>query len=466
LDTASSKRLSPNVGYWVACVALGLLIHKTELPEPLNNPFPYLSTVFAVAVLWRPASRMFAFGFAASALLEIFWFYPHIYNHGVYLATATAFLLVYLAQSARAETGERQTALDSELFSAMRVAVYGVFVIAVWQKTNLGFLNPEVSCAVDHYNTLTERVGFLPEAAGTGFRRALIFGTLGGELSIPVLLFFRGTRRLGLVAALVFHFLMGINGHQAFSGFSAALYLPFLSDAFGARLASWSADMKREARTAWIPRIVPAIGTVLGVLILAAGLTERYYRTVQVGLVVFIFLIPSLFAAGLWISARLRIDELARVGGSGRWAAVVIVLLTLNGLTPYVGLKTQTSFSMYSNLRTAGDDEWNHAFFPPSMRFAHYQDTLVSVVDAPEDAGELYSVFTRRDRLVPFSFRRHVEEACHDRSAALPISIEIGGETTRVEDACTSHPLTAEDSWLEKKLLYFRPEPALNICRQ
>jgi NADH:ubiquinone oxidoreductase subunit 6 (subunit J) len=54
---------------------------------------------------------------------------------------------------------------------------------------------------------------------------------------------------------------------------------------------------------------------------------------------------------------------------------LIPALLFANGLMPYLGLKTETSFAMYSNLRTEGGYS-NHWLMPASLQVWDYQRDL------------------------------------------------------------------------------------------
>jgi hypothetical protein len=100
--------------------------------------------------------------------------------------------------------------------------------------------------------------------------------------------------------------------------------------------------------------------------------------------------------------------------------ALAPVLVFLNGLSPYLGLKTEHSWAMFSNLQTEGG-HWNHLFMPQSMQVFSFQDDLVRVVRSsdPYLAGD-----PRRDiRLVAFEMRRYLED--HPDVA---ITYEVRGE--------------------------------------
>jgi hypothetical protein len=57
------------------------------------------------------------------------------------------------------------------------------------------------------------------------------------------------------------------------------------------------------------------------------------------------------------------------------------VLITLNGMSPYLGSKTQTSFAMFSNLRTE-EDRTNHLLMPGSLQIWDLQRDTVEIVES------------------------------------------------------------------------------------
>ena len=59
------------------------------------------------------------------------------------------------------------------------------------------------------------------------------------------------------------------------------------------------------------------------------------------------------------------------------WPVLLVPLLTgLNGCSPYLGLKTETAFAMYSNLRTEGGQS-NHLLVPAGVQLFGFQQDLV-----------------------------------------------------------------------------------------
>jgi hypothetical protein len=94
------------------------------------------------------------------------------------------------------------------------------------------------------------------------------------------------------------------------------------------------------------------------------------------------------------------------------WLAVVPALLILNGLLPYVELRTAYAYTMYSNLRMV-DGKSNHVLVRSSLPLWGRQADLVNVV-ASSDPG--LSSYAAHNYLLPWdSFRaylaKHRDEA-------------------------------------------------------
>ena len=138
------------------------------------------------------------------------------------------------------------------------------------------------------------------------------------------------------------------------------------------------------------------------------------------------------------------------------WLMLPVVFL--NGMSPYLGLKTETSFAMYSSLRTEG--EWNNHFFMPALRLTDYQDDLVEILetDHPRLQEMMHiGIKTKRKALITyFELRRIVSETTtnfsvtYSRRGENHLYSNYNGGNTDPELA-RRHPL------MLAKLLYFRP---------
>jgi hypothetical protein len=125
----------------------------------------------------------------------------------------------------------------------------------------------------------------------------------------------------------------------------------------------------------------------------------------------------GLWSGGTHVAAswRIRHESLEwphRPAGSVAWLAVLLVLG--NGLNPWIGLKTQTCFSMYSNLRSEAFG--NHLFLKRVDLFG-YQRDLVELVKSepdlldPTGSPTRLQHFANHGKMFPyFELRRLVSE--------------------------------------------------------
>ncbi|MDQ3631776.1 MAG: hypothetical protein M3417_11025, partial [Actinomycetota bacterium] len=102
----------------------------------------------------------------------------------------------------------------------------------------------------------------------------------------------------------------------------------------------------------------------------------------------------------------LRVTHPALVAG--------VVLLVLNAAAPYLGLKTESAFTMFSNLQTEASD-WNHAFVPEAVRVFGYQEELVTVTASNDP--RLLRRTSRGTRMVRFELERYLRRHPRVRAA-------------------------------------------------
>jgi hypothetical protein len=141
------------------------------------------------------------------------------------------------------------------------------------------------------------------------------------------------------------------------------------------------------------------------------------------------------------------------------WVGLFLVLM--NGASPWLGGKTQTAFSMYSNLRSEG--KGNHCFLK-RIDVLPYQKNLVEVIDSnpnildPSTRPKGIANFANiGHKVLPyFSLRRLASTTDGD----LSITYEQGGEIkklTRQGDSVSGDEgLLKPIPLLQRKFLWFR----------
>ena len=85
---------------------------------------------------------------------------------------------------------------------------------STFHKLNADWFDPSVSCGAIFYAREREVFPFLP--ASPALAALSIHASLGFEMAIPLLLVFRSTRHLGILAGMLFHWILATNPLSGF----------------------------------------------------------------------------------------------------------------------------------------------------------------------------------------------------------------------------------------------------------
>jgi hypothetical protein len=453
-----------------------LLMHQATFDRWQHSPLGWAIIAIAIGLVLFPQSLTLL---AAAVVVEAAYAFqclPETANHivfeglvcAVWSVALGAHVLRRLRQGARLGQLFTRTPGAPHPLAASRgplaVGLLLVYWISVLHKLNYDFVDPDTSCASYMYRRVSEALPFFPRALWA--EHLSIWGTLLAEAALPVLLLWRRTWQLGLIAALSFHLMLGFDptpGIYSFSGLLFALFILVLpaefSEAAAQRLGALVAHVGARPL-----RLARAVGLLVMTAILVYGTTRSdrwafhatfYFFLVWAALVIAGYLVCLFSMPGLGMPERSRAasprhPSRAEAVPVWLWALPCVVLL--NGFNPYLGLRTQLSFSMFSNLRTEGGAS-NHLFMPRLMSLGSYQEDLVEIVDT--DDADLLEYHNSQLLLPYFEFRRLVS-GLEDIS----VSYLRGGarHTFRcVAGTCNDAELAQPYSGLMRRLLYFRP---------
>lgn len=337
-----------------------------------------------------------------AALVKVLYFHlPGIPHGPVPGAITTLFLLFALCRflAGPGTIGSGIVCYD-RIAPIMRVAVLIMYIWAVVQKLNWDYFDPEVSCAAQLHKEIAAYFGNLIPTAPWALMTVAI-GSLVFELGIPLLLFFNKTRFVGFAAAIGFHLWLAIHpaaGIFSFTSLILAILIFFLPLSWGTQLQElWERQLR------WLGQGDPVggrkraralvVAAFFGTLITQAVLyltIERSYAVFHTANRIGFF---TFFAWGCWIGACYLLAGWKARNGSpalpnrARWSLAWIGLLPilLNGAHPWIGGRTQSSFSMYSNLRTEGAG--NHMFLKRIDLFSLQTDIIDVRESAPNILG-------------------------------------------------------------------------------
>lgn len=364
-----------------------------------------LVVLVALWVLLRPTSVARFAALTAIDIVATAMDMPFVGDHRLLELICGVVVLAYLGWTTlRARRVPAAGTVFAGIAPFLRASIVVVYAFAALGKMNTAFFDPATSCAgwMSH-----QVVWFDPSLlAGRWQVEPAIWGTVLIEASLPILLTIRRTRLLALLLGIGFHTVLALAGNVPFTAVAFAFYVAFLPLATpgsgqslltGRRgLNRWvkRARSWRYARPVAFAMVVGAwlVGVALGPSQSAPGLlgTPAADSSAVIGdgtrLVVVILAVSGI---ALVVSARSALGP--PMGPRRSWPighpilAVGALALVINGLCPYLGLKTDTSFAIFSGLRTE-PGVWNHLFVPEAVRVFGYQDDLVRVVASNNSA--------------------------------------------------------------------------------
>ncbi len=377
--------------------ALAMLLHLAANDSHLlaGDRIGLLQLLLAAAagltLLW-PTAR--AVGAMAALYLAVFWLKsPVVGNHEVLLALGSAAILIAVVRRPAS-----WAALVAPAGRWILVLAYGFIALS---KLNWDFFDPGRSCALLFGEALGGAVGIGREPIAA-LAPGVITATVVIELAIPVLLAWPRSRRVGVVLALGFHFVLAADpvGHVwDFSATLLPLFLLFTPSTFGALLDG------RLARLLCRPVLERALIVALIVGLHAIAMSGA--TPLPGWIVAYPVWLMLWVTIGAWVvrfagnGGRPETPTLRPAGLVGGWSVrrclvPVIVATVLVGLGPYLQIRTAAAFNMYSNLRVI-DGSSNHVLIG-----ALGVGDAPSVVELVEtEDGSSLSYYVDNDLLLP-----------------------------------------------------------------
>ena len=422
---------------------------------------PHLLLVAAiVAVLARPGRLVPLVALSATGFWTAWTEAPMLSNHWTLFSLVNLGLLGSLAatrlRTPSGGTASFEARFASNFLPVARTVLLAFYLFAAFAKLNSAFFDRTVSCAVYFFDESMTSIGLggLGLQDQTAIQTIVIVGTAMIELSVPWLLMIRRTRNWGVVVAIVFHAALAIDksSHQFvdFSSLLTALFVLFLP----VGLFTWV----RSFRVPAMPIRPGLLAAVPIALIALAGFgSETATPTARTALTVMWWVWQPLVVALVVVLVRyLRttrpepIDSvISHVGfGPPAWLWIVPGLAVLNGITPYVELKTAYGWTMYSNLSMV-DGETNHLIVRAGFPLTEEQSDVVSITASSDPRLGFYA---RHDLLLPRTELRIFIADNPDTA----LTYSHGGETYVTERAGDDPLLNEPVPIFRRKLQVFR----------
>ncbi len=364
-----------------ALFALSLILHQLWW-NSFELLTPHAAVILAAAwALLRPTSVGRFLLAVGAEVVAVALDMPFVGSHTLLVLIVGGCVLAQLGWlTVRARRLPSPAAAFDTIAPFLRVAVIVVYATAAVAKLNSGFLDPVTSCAA----SMSRQVAWFDPALLDGSWRIepAIWGTVATEVALPVLLAVRRTRLLGVVVGVGFHVVLALAGNVPFTALAFALYVAFLprdlpiglprvgrplrAAVLAGAVVAWLTGAALSVTDPGLVGVLIADGTRLVVVLVACG-----------GLGALLVLRRGAPDPPEYPPHSLRVREPV--------LAVGVALLIVNGMSPYLGLQTDSSFEMFSNLRTE-PGAWNHLLVPEAVRIFGYQDRPVRVVASNDPA--------------------------------------------------------------------------------
>ncbi len=397
-------------GLFSALFALALILHQLWW-DGFEVPGLHFAVILgAFWLLLRPTSVARLLALLALEVLAVGRDMPGAGSHTLLAAVCAASILLYAAWTL-ASVGRLPdaAAFFERIAPFLRISLILLYAAAALAKMNPGYFDEQISCAAAMVPGIVWFAPGLIDApwllAPAGWIGLLV------EATLPLLLLLPRTRVAGLILGTAFHLVLALAGNVPFTSLVLAFYVAFLPPGATTRLRH--AALARRSAWAGARAWSAAVATLAGLWVLGgiatdaeptAGTTAVAWGTRLVVLAL------ALAFATLALDVRRTQGRRAPAGRLtlrlGHPAFVAgVVLLVLNAASPYLGLKTESSFTMFSNLQTEAGD-WNHAFVPEAVRVFGYQEELVTVTASNDP--RLLRRTSGGTRMVRFELERYL----------------------------------------------------------
>ncbi|MGD9531344.1 hypothetical protein [Pseudonocardia sp.] len=447
---------------WSIAFAIGTLFHLWTSASQ-DSSFGPVVAFGAFAVLLRPSAPARLMLLLALLVAEAVTWLPELSNHQMVVAVLGLGLVPWWLVTAwrRPAVAYDPAALYDRIGPYLRVGFLVMWASAAFAKLNTGFLDLAHTCAA-------WVLGSVPGVTVPAFAVPLVIGgTLAAELAVPLLLLTHRTRPCAVVLGLGFHLVSAWAGHASFSGFAWSFYLLFLPPAMLARAlvlarAAAPARTRRVLAAAaagpWWIALAPGAAWLLGWWLLPdvlAGPARRFdlvlYTAWAAACGVLLFRLRDHWLRAPGPVAGLRVRQPLLL--------VALAVLLVSVASPYLGLKTRGSLTMFSNLRTE-PGHWNHLVVPEEARLFGWQDGEVRYLGS-DDAALDRTIAKQGTQLVLLDLRLIVREHPDATVRYVLDGTERVAGPVRT-DPVLGGPVTAAQSWFGA----LRSSPSPAACLQ
>lgn len=343
-----------------------------------------------VLLILKPQKTWLLVTIAALSVIAYLLRLPVASNNKTITTVMNLSILLTYAVMARQTAGDQpidRPAMYDHLRVVARSLLAIMYFYGIFHKINTDFLDPQVSCAVSLYAPLASPFGLENNIYG---RYLAIYSTFIVEAIAIVSLYWRRYFAVGLILALIFHFIIPISAYSWYMDFSSlvfALYFLTMPKQVSEKVYHGAITILRPVRGrvgrigVLLPGALLVVMAIAICVLLASQLPSR--SPVLVYHSAWVLIWAALGGCAMVAMSHAALQNLPYDGpGSSpqpRWLFIIPGVFFLSCLSPYVGLKTESSIAMFSNLHTEGG-QTNHLLFDRPPYLFDYQKDIVQIV--------------------------------------------------------------------------------------
>lgn len=401
---------------------------------------------------------------------------PLVPNH-IILALVVNFCIllgIYLNGTVEKSKEKRLGNLYNSISPILRWNLIILYFFTVFHKLNVDYFNPNVSCAVSLYHNISGRIALLPNSDFVNW--SLIIGSLIIEALIPVLLLIPRSRLIGVVLGLCFHLLLSFHTSFYITSFSLELYalyvlfLPnniFISIIQGIKkkrnfISNYTRLNRFPKNKIFYLTLILFVLSVVYLILVSFQYDIEYLIKIKVLFRFVWYVIASIIILIFFILLKRNniVDKENIFRLKKNILLVFPLILIMNGVSPYFGIKTSTNFSMFSNLKTVGTEN-NSLIIPSNLDLVKYSSDLVEIIESDDE--HLNMIKIKGEYITFFEFQRWIQE--QDKLDESKTLYKRNNELKTLNlPKDKNNQQYHSISWLEKKLLIYRNIPMDDPC--
>lgn len=429
-------------------------------PPTPSGLFELGQLVFCLGLILKPGSIQLLSFAAIFNLADYIYQLPHSPNHRLITAFVNLSFLLCLSVC-KLKKKNLTEAIEKEFIPLIRCFIPVIYFFVTFHKLNPDFLNPETSCSAAFYRHIIATLPLAPDDywvfSSLPYITLIIEGALAFVFLFPLL------RPWGLALALCFHSILTLDVVKHFFDFSStmiAILSLYLNEGFLKNLVSGRPFIKTSIRlpsfnSVRYPAILIYLSAMSFGLFLDSPISTRlFFEIRQLLWWVLNALIIVLFI--LNFRSLLKESPALRILPRGIWPYMVLAIFTFNGITPYLGLKTRSSFDMYSNLQILAGGS-NHFLIKNPPLLLPYATDLVQIRQTNIQSQDELTAGNLR---VPFIELKRL----YQNTPEAEVTYVHNGEELKASPSEAPEELTKAFTLWQKKLLWYRPVATDGAC--